>query len=125
MIPTIFRQLGVPSVTVFVVVVVIVVVDDVVVVAVIVVVVVADVDPNNLQATRCSFSGRLDSDPDSTVYISGCPAEENMDISLMSEKVGTMIDPIRVILIMFSFRANSTTTHTELTIQAISFIQTL
>ena len=41
----------------------------------------------NIQATRCSFSGRLDSDPDSTVHISGCPNEENMDISLMSKKV--------------------------------------
>ena len=39
------------------------------------------------QATRCSFTGRLDSDPDSTVHISGCPNEENMDISLMSNKV--------------------------------------
>merc|ERR1711974_567082 len=34
------------------------------------------------QATRCSFSGKLDSDPDSTVYISGCPEKESMDISL-------------------------------------------
>ena len=41
----------------------------------------------NIQATRCSFSGRLDSDPDSTVHISGCANEENMDISLMSKKV--------------------------------------
>jgi len=38
------------------------------------------------QATRCSFSGKLDSDPDSTVYISGCPEKESMDISLMSKK---------------------------------------
>ena len=41
-----------------------------------------------LQATRCSFTGRLDSDPDSTVYVSGCKSEkENMDITLMSKKV--------------------------------------
>ena len=47
---------------------------------------------DNLQATRCSFSGRLDSDPDSTVYISGCPDKENMDIALMSGKVSTAFD---------------------------------
>ena len=39
------------------------------------------------QATRCSFSGKLASDPDSTVYISGCAEEESMDISVMSKKV--------------------------------------
>ena len=43
--------------------------------------------PNYLQATRCSYSGKLTSDPDSTVYISGCPEKESMDISLMSKKV--------------------------------------
>ena len=43
------------------------------------------------QATRCSFTGRLDSDPDSTVYVSGCWLEkENMDISVMSKKVRDM-----------------------------------
>ena len=43
------------------------------------------------QATRCSFTGRLDSDPDSTVYVSGCWLEkENMDISVMSKKVSDM-----------------------------------
>ena len=40
-----------------------------------------------LQATRCSFSGQLASDPKSTVYISGCPEKESIDISLMSKKV--------------------------------------
>ena len=39
------------------------------------------------QATRCSFSGKLASDPDSTVYISGCAEKESMDISVMSKKV--------------------------------------
>ena len=44
-----------------------------------------------LQATRCSFTGHLDSDPDSTVYVSGCKSEkENMDITLMSKKVNAM-----------------------------------
>ena len=43
--------------------------------------------PTISQATRCSFSGKLASDPDSTVYISGCAGEESMDISLMSKKV--------------------------------------
>ena len=49
------------------------------------------VDINNIQVTRCSFTGRLDSDPDSTVHISGCPNEENMDISLMSDKVFVLV----------------------------------
>ena len=49
------------------------------------------VDINNIQVTRCSFTGRLDSDPDSTVHISGCPNEENMDISLMSNKVFVLV----------------------------------
>ena len=45
-------------------------------------------DPHcHIQATRCMFTGRLDSDPNSTVHISGCPFEEDMDISVMSEKV--------------------------------------
>jgi len=48
------------------------------------------------QATRCSFSGRLDSDPDSTVYISGCPSTENMDISLMSGKSKLQYNTYRV-----------------------------
>ena len=39
------------------------------------------------QATRCSFSGKLASDPDSTVYISGCAEKESIDISVMSKKV--------------------------------------
>ena len=48
-------------------------------------------DHYRLQATRCSFTGRLDSDPDSTVYVSGCWLEkENMDISVMSKKVRDM-----------------------------------
>lgn len=41
----------------------------------------------DLQASDCSFVGRIASDPDSTVYISGCPEKESMDISLMSKKV--------------------------------------
>ena len=45
--------------------------------------------PSLFQATRCSFSGKLASDPDSTVYISGCEGKESMDISLMSKKVDT------------------------------------
>ena len=46
----------------------------------------------SLQATRCSFTGHLDSDPDSTVYVSGCKSEkENMDITLMSKKVKSYI----------------------------------
>ena len=49
------------------------------------------VDRNHIQVTRCSFTGRLDSDPDSTVHISGCPNEENMDISLMSDKVFVLV----------------------------------
>ena len=44
-------------------------------------------DLNYHQATRCSFSGKLASDPDSTVYISGCEGKESVDISLMSKKV--------------------------------------
>jgi len=48
------------------------------------------------QATRCSFSGRLDSDPDSTVYISGCPDKENMDIALMSGKSKLQYNSYRV-----------------------------
>merc|ERR1712108_41204 len=47
-------------------------------------------------ATRCSFSGRLDSDPDSTVYISGCAGEESMDISLMSKKSKLRFNTYRV-----------------------------
>ena len=43
-----------------------------------------------VQATQCSFTGKLDSDPDSTVYISGCPEKEGIDISLMSEKVESL-----------------------------------
>ena len=43
------------------------------------------------KTTRCSFSGRLASDPESTAYISGCPNEETMDISLMSKKVDNFI----------------------------------
>ena len=42
---------------------------------------------HHFQATRCSFSGKVASDPESTVYISGCPEKESMDISLMSRKV--------------------------------------
>ena len=45
---------------------------------------------SHLQATRCSFSGFLDSDPDSTVYISGCQPKKDMDITLMSKKVNAM-----------------------------------
>ena len=41
----------------------------------------------DLQASDCSFVGRIASDPESTVYISGCPEKESMDISLMSKKV--------------------------------------
>jgi len=48
------------------------------------------------KATQCSFSGRLDSDPDSTVYISGCPSKENMDISLMSGKSKLQYNTYRV-----------------------------
>merc|ERR1711974_53778 len=47
-------------------------------------------------ATRCSFSGKLDSDPDSTVYISGCAGEESMDISLMSKKSKLRFNTYRV-----------------------------
>merc|ERR1711974_289651 len=55
------------------------------------------------RATRCSYSGQLASDPESTVYISGCPEEkESMDISLMSKK------------------SNFSSTLTEWTIQAKS-----
>ena len=40
------------------------------------------------QANGCSFSGRLDSDPNSTVHISGClEKKETVDISIVSEKV--------------------------------------
>ena len=48
------------------------------------------------QATRCSFSGKIDSDPDSTVHISGCPEEESIDISLMSKKVEWMLKIVLV-----------------------------
>jgi len=48
------------------------------------------------QATRCMFTGRLDSDPNSTVHISGCPFEENMDISVMSEKSNLKYNTYRV-----------------------------
>ena len=36
------------------------------------------------EVTRCSFTGRLLSDPASMVHISGCPDLGNMDISVMS-----------------------------------------
>ena len=41
----------------------------------------------DLQATGCSFSGHIASDPESTVYITGCPEKESVDITLMSKKV--------------------------------------
>ena len=39
------------------------------------------------EVTRCSFEGRLLSDPHSMVHVSGCPDLGNMDISLMSNTV--------------------------------------
>jgi len=48
------------------------------------------------RATRCSFSGKLASDPESTVYISGCAGKESMDISLMSEKSKLQFNTYRV-----------------------------
>ena len=49
--------------------------------------------------TQCSFSGRLTSDPESTVYISGCPEKEAVDISLMSEKVDCIKSVLLVVII--------------------------
>merc|ERR1712192_4457 len=48
------------------------------------------------RATRCSFSGKLASDPDSTVYISGCEGKESVDISLMSKKSKLKFNTYRV-----------------------------
>ena len=52
----------------------------------------------SLQATQCSFSGKLESDPESTVYISGCPGKESMDISLMSKKVAALVIDLTLVI---------------------------
>ena len=57
------------------------------------------------QATECSFSGHIASDPESTVYISGCPEKESVDISLMSKKVDwtSHLLPYFSLLLMLNF----------------------
>ena len=61
---------------------------------------------NNFQATRCSFSGKLASDPESTVHISGCPEEETFDIVLMSKKVKWSSQTYFVIVLNYIFLQN-------------------